>query len=159
MGEALQLEDLLARTEIKDLILRYATGIDRRDWALYRSIFMDEIGLDFSSWSGAPRTRIAADDWVANVSKTLSRFDATQHSLTNFVITRNGDQATAVVYMRADHYLVEDGKGEMQSIGGYYTHQLQKTGAGWKIADCMLTVTWETGDRGLFARAAARKEG
>lgn len=156
MSEKLVANDLLERAEITDTILNYATGIDRRDWARFRSIFMPEIGLEFTTWSGAPRTRIHADDWVANVTAGLSGFDATQHSLTNFVITLRGDEATAVVYMNAHHYLVEDGKREMQSIGGYYTHQLVKTAEGWKIADCMLTVTWEMGDRALFGRAAER---
>ena len=52
------------RTQILDTVYCYATGIDTRDWALYRSIFSDEIEVDFSSYDGNPARRIRADDWV-----------------------------------------------------------------------------------------------
>ena len=38
-------DDLLDRASITDHVLRYATGIDRRDWPLYRSIFADQITI------------------------------------------------------------------------------------------------------------------
>ena len=31
----------------------YATGIDTRDWALFRSIFADEVTIDFTSYNHA----------------------------------------------------------------------------------------------------------
>jgi hypothetical protein len=156
MASDLTMAQLIDRADITDLINRYATGIDRRDWPLYRSIFLPEVHADFSSWSGEPRSKLDADAWTAGVAKVLSGFDATQHVLTNFVITLHGDEATAVVYMSAHHHLVEDGVRKMHSIGGYYTHHLVRTSEGWRIADFTLTVTWEMGDRILFDRAAER---
>lgn len=50
MTGRLTLEDLIARAEISDCVHKYATGLDRRDWKLIRSIFTDEVHLDFSSW-------------------------------------------------------------------------------------------------------------
>lgn len=152
---ALTVEDLLTRAEITDLVLRYATGIDARDWALYRSIFADEVDFDFSTW-GRPPARRTADDWVAGVREALSGFDATEHLLSNFVITSQGDEATCVCYLVALHHLVEDGQRQMQSLGGYYTHRLKRGAEGWKIHACTLTVTWTLGDRALFERANAR---
>jgi len=152
----LTVEALLDRAAITDTVYRYATGIDTRDWALYRSIFADEVDFDFHTWSGAPPSRIKADDWVAGVRGGLSGFDATQHTLTNPVVTLNGDEATCVMYMSALHYLVTGEKREMQSLGGYYTDKLRRTGDGWKIHACTLTVTWTMGDRGLFTIARER---
>ena len=48
----LTLETLLERAAISDVVNAYATGVDTRDWALYRSVFADEIAIDFTSWSG-----------------------------------------------------------------------------------------------------------
>lgn len=144
-------QDLIDRAAIGDTIIRYATGIDRRRWPLYRSIFADEVDIDFSTWSGVAE-RMRADDWVERVRRGLSGFDATQHNLTNLVFAIGGTTARCVVNMIATHRLGD----EFQRLGGFYTHRLERAGEGWRIAGCTLTVTWEEGDRALFARAAER---
>jgi hypothetical protein len=99
-------DDLVDRAKITDHVLRYATGIDRHDWTLYRSIFADQLTVDFSSWSGEPAASMNADAWVAGVRATLEPFDATQHVLTNFVIEVDGIEASCTCYMAAHHHLV-----------------------------------------------------
>jgi len=155
-GQGLTLETLIARAEISDVVNRYATGIDRRDWVLYRSIFADEVDFDFTTWSGGEPRRLSGDQWVAGVREGLSGFDATQHISTNHVHTIEGETATCVSYMVALHYLVEDEKRLMQGLGGFYTNRLRRQADGWKIEACTLTVTWEMGDRALFQVAAKR---
>lgn len=153
---ALTLETLLDRAAISDVVNNYATGIDRRDWVLFRSCFADEGVYDFVSWSGGEPRNLKADDWVSGVAGGLSGFDATQHVSSNHVHTIDGDEATCVSYMMALHYIVEDGKRQMQSIGGYYTNKLRRTDGQWRIYHCKLTVTWEMGDRALFQIAQKR---
>ena len=150
-------DDLLDRASITDHVLRYATGIDRRDWPLYRSIFADQVTIDFSSWSGEPAATMNTDDWVAGVRATLDPFDATQHVLTNFVIEVDGAEATCTCYMAAHHHLVTGDLREMHSIGGYYVHDLRRDADGWLIHATQLNVTWEMGDRSLFEQAALRR--
>jgi hypothetical protein len=152
----LTVETLLARAEISDVVHRYATGIDRRDWPLFRSCFADEIDLDFTTWSGGEPRRMKADDWVEGVRNSLSGFDATQHVSSNHVHTIEGSEATCVSYMMALHNIVEGAERKMQAIGGYYTNQLRRGADGWRIHACRLTVTWERGDRALFQVAQAR---
>lgn len=149
-------DDLLDRARITDHVLGYATGIDRRDWQLYRSIFADQLTIDFSSWSGEPSATMPADDWVAGVRATLASFDATQHVLTNFLIEIGGDSATCTCYMTAHHHLVTGDLREMHSIGGHYVHDLRRAAEGWLIHATQLNVTWEMGDRALFEQAALR---
>ena len=103
----LTVETLLARTEISDVVHRYATGIDRRDWPLFRSCFADEIDLDFTTWSGGEPRRMKGDDWVEGVRNSLSGFDATQHVSSNHVHTIEGSEATCVSYMMALHHIVD----------------------------------------------------
>jgi 3alpha(or 20beta)-hydroxysteroid dehydrogenase len=148
---ATTLQDLLDRAAISDTKLNYATGIDRRDWALYRSIFADTVEIDFSTWSGL-KTSMTADDWVASVRDTLACFDATQHTMINHVISLDGDTAQLVTQMSAAHYF----EGELQILAGFYTNRLRRSGQCWKITACNLVITMEHGDRGLFARAHAR---
>jgi 3-phenylpropionate/cinnamic acid dioxygenase small subunit len=146
----------LDRQDIIDSILRYASGIDMRNWALYRQCFTDEVEVDFTSWSGGTPRKLSADDWVAGVRSTLSGFDATQHTLTNFVIDLRGDEATAVVYMSAQHYLPNSMGDSTLLIGGYYTHELIRAATDWKIRKARLTVTWTVGNRHVFELARQR---
>ena len=156
MTERLTLEALIDRAEISDVVLRYATALDSRDWGRYESIFTDPLTVDFSSWSGEPEATLPVDEWVALVRSTLSGFDATHHLSSNHVISLSGDTANCVSYMVARHYLIEDGEPLMHSIGGHYSNGLVREADGWKIRHCALTVTWEMGDRGLFEIAAGR---
>ena len=152
-----KLDELLDRQAIGEVVIRYATGADTRDWRLYRSCFCDEIEIDFSSWNGVPSGTVAADDWVAGVEMGLGGFDATQHISANHVITLEGDRATCVSYVQAQHVLRDEEAGGSFTLGGYYTNRLMRTEGGWKIRSCRLTVTWSQGDRGVFERAARRR--
>ncbi|MDB5447165.1 MAG: SnoaL-like domain protein [Phenylobacterium sp.] len=154
--EPLTVETLLARAEVSDVVHRYATGIDRRNWELFRSCFTDRLDLDFTSWSGGEPRTVETDEWAAGVKGALSGFDATQHVSSNHVHQIAGGDATCVSYMMALHHLVDDGQRLMHAIGGFYTNRLRRGADGWKIHSCKLTVTWEMGDRQLFQVARAR---
>ncbi len=154
---------LLDRQAISDTVLRYATGIDMREWEAYRSCFTDEVEIDFTSWSGGEPQTMRADDWTAGVRAGLSGFQATQHISTNHVITfaESGDEATCVSYMQAQHYLPNDQGDNTLTLGGYYTNTLVRGVADdgsddWRIRRCQLTVTWTTGNRHIFELARAR---
>lgn len=139
---------------ILDTVYCYATGIDTRDWALYRSIFLDEVEMDFLSWNGIPAHRIRADELAANIAVYFAGLDATQHSMTNPRVQVAGEQASCTVYMQAEHFLGPRLGAAEFSIGGYYTVRLQRTAEGWKVAAVRLTVLWERGDKRIMEDAA-----
>jgi hypothetical protein len=130
---------------VAETVYRYATGVDTRDWVLYRSIFADQVDIDFSSYNGRPAARTTADDWVARARRLFSGLAATQHSMTNPTVTLNGDRATCVMYMRAEHVLTQDDPDAWFTIGGYYTDQLVRAGEGWLLTGVTLTVWWRRG--------------
>jgi len=151
-----RLAHLIDRLAISDVQLRYATGVDTRDWVLYRSCFTDEIDTDFTSIFGGQPRRVKADRWVEAARRTLSGLAATQHMITNHVITIAGDAATCVAYVQARHHL-PNGLGDSdQTMFGYYTNRLLRTPEGWKISACKLTVTWNTGNWAIFELARKR---
>ncbi|HCU99646.1 MAG: hypothetical protein CL897_02500 [Dehalococcoidia bacterium] len=150
------LQHILDRQAISDTVLRYATGIDMRDWEAYRSCFTDEVEIDFSSWSGGEPQIMQADDWTAAVRAGLSGFQATQHISSNHVINFDSDEATCVSYMQAQHYLPNEEGDNTLTLGGYYTNTLVRTPAGWRIRRCQLMVTWTTGNKHIFVLAQER---
>ena len=154
------LQTLLDRQAISDTVLRYATGIDMRDWEAYRSCFTDEVEIDFTSWGGGEPQVMRADDWTAGVRAGLSGFQATQHISANHVITfaGGGDEATCVSYMQAQHSLPNAEGDNTLTLGGYYTNTLVRgtDDDGWRIRRCQLTVTWTTGNKHIFVLARER---
>ena len=146
-----RLQLLLDRAEISDVVRAYATGLDRRDWALYRSIFTDKIEMDFRSVGIRPGT-YPAEDWVRDAQRLFAGFSATQHTSTNHVHEVRGDGATCTSNMQAEHFVarepgdgLEDG-ADRWTIGGYYTNELVRTAEGWKLNGVTLTVTWTRGN-------------
>jgi len=146
------LQRLQDRAAISDVVYAYATSLDRRDWALYRSIFLDEIEMDFTS-VGIRAGGYRADDWVRDARTLFAGFTATQHTSTNHVHDIPGDAATCVSNMQAEHFVAREPgappaapDAERWTIGGYYVNELVRTEAGWKLRRVTLTVTWSRGN-------------
>ncbi len=133
-----KIQMILDRLEIIDVSNRYATGCDLRDSEIYRSCFTDEIDTDFSSVGIGDKMKLSADAWVDIVINFMQNYEATQHIITNHSITINGDEATSIAYLQAQHLL----SGSLHTIGGYYTNKLKRTSKGWRITDLKLTQTW-----------------
>lgn len=143
-------------TQIVRRVYEYAYGIDTRDWSLYRSIFTDEIAMDFSSYNGNPASRMKADDWVAGCRVLFTGLDATQHSMSNPLVDVDGQRARCRMYMQAEHFLRNDQGSDDFALGGYYDDRLVLTADGWKIEAVTLNVLWSRGNRHIMQLATAR---
>lgn len=133
-----KIRTLLDCAEIREVQTRYATGVDRRDPDLYRSCFTDEIELDMSEMGLGEAAKVRADVWVEQALSLVSVFKSTQHMITNHTITIDGDRATCVSYLQAQHYNPE----HLYTVGGYYSNELVRTREGWKICKLKLTPLW-----------------
>jgi hypothetical protein len=136
------------RIDISDLLVRYTTALDTRDWDLLHSCFTEDAVVDFDRLGGRK------DGWaeIRGAAGIVTGFDRTQHMLSNIVITIDTDEAQASSYIQALHVI----GGEVLIIGGVYHDRLVRTPAGWRIAHRRLDPVWQSGDSVLAARAAAR---
>lgn len=138
-------EDFVA---ITTTLYRYATGVDTKNWELYRSIFEDEIDIDMSAFNQLPGRRLPADTWVEQVAETMHRLDSTQHLMANPIVEVDGDDAICNMYVHAEHILGD----RWWTLGGYYTDRLRRHGSEWRIEAVTLTIQWRRGDPSVMAR-------
>ena len=62
MSDANALQELIDRAAISDMVHAYATAVDTRDWELFRSLFVDPLLLDFSSFHPSLKREITVDE-------------------------------------------------------------------------------------------------
>ena len=149
--------DMLA---VAETVYRYATGVDRRDWVLYRSLFTDTVTIDFSSFDpNLPQRTLSADDWVAGLLPLFTGLAATQHSMTNPLVRVDGDEATITMYMQARHVYEPHDPASWYTVGGYYDNNLVRVNDRWLLTSVRLIVTWQAGDPAIMqlARAAGNR--
>jgi ketosteroid isomerase-like protein len=116
------------RDDIAAVVLSYATGIDRRDWTLFRSIFTEDCELDYGeigAWKGAD----AVTEFMRAAHELAGH---TMHRLTNQVITVDGDTAQARTYVDALIMLADNSSGV--NAAGFYDDEFVRTEQRWQIA-------------------------
>lgn len=145
-----------AHRDITKLMARFARAIDLRDWELYRSVFTDEIEIDYTSYRPGNGGLFKAEDWVQRGRMLFPGLAASQHFLSNLDITVDGDDGTVVSYVRAEHVLPNTAGDAVFTIGGYYTDSVVRVGGEWKICRKQLTVLWNTGNPQVLAMARER---
>ena len=132
-------QSLLDRMEIIDVENRYAMGVDTRDSELHGSCFAEELEVDMSGMGVGEPMKMSGKAWAEQAVSLVGMFQATQHMITNHVITIDGDRATCVAYVKAKHYNPDS----IWTVVGTYTNTLERTAEGWKITKLKLKPTWQ----------------
>lgn len=131
---------LLDRSAVEEVLIRYATALDTKDWGLLRTCFLDGV-VGVYETLGEVRGYDALERMCRQVLEPLA---GTQHQLTNVVVTVEGATATATCYLQSTHVRAEPG-GDNWVIAGTYSDQLVRTYAGWRIARRSLRRVWTSG--------------
>ena len=121
-------DDRAARQDIADVLIRYSTGIDRRDWELFRTCFTDDFHGDYGdlgTFDGVD----AITDYMRDTHVDLGH---TMHQLSNIAVTVDGDTATAQAYIDAI-VMLADGASGINALG-FYDDELVRTDAGWRFS-------------------------
>jgi 3-phenylpropionate/cinnamic acid dioxygenase small subunit len=124
---------------IVDTLVRYSTGIDSKDWKLFRGVWADEIDADYGEGIGHWTTGDEITAWMENSHKDMGY---TLHRLSNIRITdtQNSEVSTrtyvdAVLYMK-DGTLIANAKG-------FYDDVLTKAGSGYVIRKRVFTSAFQ----------------
>lgn len=116
------------RIALQDVMLKYAAGVDERDFALYRSCFADDV--EVVGFSEQPVK--GGDNWLTFVKEALQQYGATQHMLGPQLATVDGDTAHARTDVQALHYL-KDRKDTTLTLWATYKSDLRRIAGEWKI--------------------------
>jgi 3-phenylpropionate/cinnamic acid dioxygenase small subunit len=120
--------DREVRQDVADLLVRYASGIDRRDWKLLRSCFTDDCVADYGDigrWNSGDEIT----EWMRTTHEPLGH---TLHRITNQAVARDGTSYTARSYV--DVIVLGPGNVGGAQAAGYYDDVVVQTEEGWKIA-------------------------
>lgn len=131
-----------------DLLNRYASGVDHKDWDLWSSAFGERVTWDFSSVFGEPAVERVVRDIVDQMHVMFTGFVATQHAITSHRVTLDGDRAHISAHIQADHWvapeLVADGPN-VWTIIGFYEDDAVRTASGWQLVKVGLECRYQSG--------------
>jgi hypothetical protein len=127
-------EELIARQEIYDVLVAYATACGSRDWESYRRCFTPDARIDYTS-AGGPAGSV--DDVVAWLDPTLSVFDLTAFAVANVAYTFDGPDRCRVRSQFSSVMRLPGTDGAAPTYvraGGHYDDDMVRAGDGWALA-------------------------
>jgi 3-phenylpropionate/cinnamic acid dioxygenase small subunit len=145
------LHDVVDRLAIDDLLTRYATAVDTKDWALYATCFTADALIDYTAAGGIRGRLPEVRAWLAEV---MASFPMTQHIVANRMIVVDGDSATSRSYLF--NPMGVGARGERATLffeGAFYQDRLVRTPDGWRIAERTEEACWSTRRQALVPAA------
>lgn len=142
---------LLDQVALRDLVMRYCRGCDRRDWALVRSLYHDDAIDDHGAmFSGGP------DEFVAWLPGATAPWELTLHSISNSLFAVEGDRAEGEHHVRAWHRAAPPDAMEYVVYGRYLDRYERRDGL-WKFVHRSLV--FDHGEMRAVDEAAIAKLG
>ncbi|GGI78342.1 hypothetical protein GCM10007973_13800 [Polymorphobacter multimanifer] len=129
-------EELLARTAITDVLIRYAKGADRGDIELIAPAYHDDAIEDHGGTFLGP-----AADYLKGMAKVLPTAPRMTHMVTNIMVEVTGNTARAESYWLT--FSRREGAEPFDSLTmARILDKFEDRGNGWKIAHRRLSWEW-----------------
>ena len=135
------LKEMQDRQEIIDLTIAYGWLLDHGPRERLDTVFTPDAVADYMGLicEGLPSI-------LEKVTSALGPLDASQHIVSNQLVTIDGDTATCKCYLHAQHTVYGLEGGENMVIAGRYEDELVRTPDGWRIAFRKLISDWTEGN-------------
>lgn len=131
-----ELQELLDKQAIYEVLARYCRGADRCDEALIRSVYHEDSYDNHGYWQGS------GSEFASFVTNRLTEANlATTHSITNVLIEVEGDtawsesQVVATLIRRATPTRAD-------TMGARYLDRLSRRNGEWKIEERTVVLDW-----------------
>jgi len=133
------LQRLLDKQAIAELIYKYAEGIDRRDGDLLATLFTAECRLHYAADYDEPASTLI-DNWRPGVP---SPFLATHHHVGNIQIRFLAEgEARSITYLHAIHRAERNGVIVDEMVRSRYLDRLLKLDGQWRFAERWIVYDW-----------------
>lgn len=128
-------EALRARDEIRDVLARYARGVDGRDLTEVADCFTPDAAYDGALGRGT------VADALRTLATAMTRYTATMHLMGRQSIDVAADGAHSETDCVAVHVLPG---GAQRTVAVRYTDELVRANGAWRIASRRVHTLWET---------------
>jgi hypothetical protein len=128
------LAELVAKSEIVDVINTLFVATDARDWDTVAGCFGPAVVFDMSSLGAGPATTLSPGAIVSGWRDGLAPIQAVHHQVGNHRVAVSGSAATASCYGVAYHYRPNPTGSNTRTFVGSYDFELSRDGGGrWRI--------------------------
>ncbi len=131
------------KLEIIELVVRYAALIDGQTYDALGDVFTADALIDYRSVGGLYARWPEVLAWLPSA---MSRFEVTQHFVSNVRFEPDGDDIRVRAYVRATHGFRRDDALVFFDLGGEYHDRVVRTPAGLRIAERTLIRRWMQGE-------------
>ncbi len=135
--------------KIKEQITKLFVYTDEQKWDNVRTLFADEVLLDYSSFTGIEAAVMTPGQLIDGWSGFLPGFAATHHQVSNYLVDRDDKRARLTCYGTASHYLPNESGKNVWIVVGTYDFGLLETEAGWKINKMIFNFKYQDGNTDL----------
>jgi hypothetical protein len=142
------------RLDVIEATVRMLWHADRREWDRLRSVLAEEVTLDYTSLNGGEAATLSCDQVISAWAGMLGNLDATQHLVSNHLVSIDGDTASCTAAFQATHLLANPHGGPIWTLGGHYEFGLARTAEGWQITSVQMIADWATGNQQIMTLAA-----
>jgi hypothetical protein len=147
-----RLDELLAKEEIRDVMMRYGRGVDRGDAALLKSCYHPGAIEEHGSTYAGP-----ADAYIEAAVPRIMKMGTLAHYICNIHISLEGEKAYVESYLLTFARFEKDGKQYDTLTGGRICDRFENRNGAWKIMHRKMAFDWnrdepsnETWCLGLF---------
>ena len=134
-----QLQELLDKQAIHELLAAYFNAADRQDHAKMRQLYhpdaLDDHGAFFQG---------LAMDFIDKLPEIQAPMEILHHNMTTVNIKLDGDYAEGEIYVLAFHKVKTDEGAFDLLIGGRYFDKYQKHDGIWKFSHKSVVADWTT---------------
>lgn len=121
-------DELQAERDIGRQLVRFARGMDARDWRAIRAVLFDDATADFGTG-----TQTGSDAIIDSIRTYLDVCGVTQHLLGSIEIEVDGVKASSRAYVHDTHLGAGDHSNLSFATLGDYHDEWERDGGTWRL--------------------------
>jgi hypothetical protein len=144
-----QLKEIVERTQLSDLLIRYFAAVDdkRIDLEIVKATFTKSAKIIRPDGTAI----VGQENILDSHLKSFARFKATHHVITNFIVDMKNDVAILRSNIIANHMWADNENNPSLNnkhflADGVFSGQAIKVDDHWRISELKNNVVWRTGD-------------